>query len=788
MTNITFSLNIENFKRFINDLNIKNLNDIEIFYTFQIEEIIYNKILLDLHQQKNKLVFKTHNIIFYDDNEKEVNIFIEDKNLIELYKFYNDIKLTKNIIKNENMNIIKYNKISLVKDKIFDICIKEKLIDKNFDKSLEWNILIKDEVLVNDKFKLISIDSKIFYIELKTSYNNLNNEIIENLIYIIELISGKNYIIEDDLLQKNLLTYIGHKLIFKQTRALLLEDLIEKINYNYCCFEKTDGLRCYVINLNSFLFYKTISENNFLIPLYDFNDNFVVDCEFYENKFYIFNLINFNNINIENYSLQQKLQICKDIFIKYPEIFIIKNPIYFNLDNKKEDFFNNLYNHYLSIKKIINIDGLIFQPILSNNFIDELILYDYKWKPENETSLDFFIKLENDNIIFIYNKRFKEISLYGYDTNKSQNNEIIKFITKSFIEIDNENNLFTLNNEIITDQIVIEFLPNFLDIKDIESRNIISVINNNINWIPFRIRYDKTEQIRKFNQKHGNSVYVIKNTIEYLNTPIKLEYFKLLGINSELAYINLQNLLVNKKVYTKINSNFNKILDYIKTYILTTFSRIKQDFEVINICELNCQNGRDLLKIYLFGAQFNISKKTFYTGFNKNNLELISNINGAISRYENFKNNKKYPNFFKFDFIYLQEYNKMDTIFKNKFDFIFIFNYFIYQNSLDQINEINKTIDYISNKNNYIFLIIYNKSILDTFISINVDKTINSFKRKIILKLSFNEILLSLDDNSEILKYLINKETGFFLREIESVFKVFENKEIFNDIFFVVLK
>ena len=369
-------------------------------------------------------------------------------------------------------------------------------------------------------------------------------------------------------------------------------------------------------------------------------------------------------------------------------------------------------------------------------------------------------------------------------------------------EKNNENEIFntkTMKDELLMSDIVVEFLPIVLNLTNTEGdvenldKSIYTVINSKINWIPLRIRYDKTKQVKRDNKKHGNNVDVIKDLIEYINRPIKLDYFKLLSEDYNVGFESLQTLLKDRKVITKTNTKESKILDFVKTNILTTFSRLypflQNNDSNINMIEFNCGIGRDLLKIYLFGVQLQKPNKTFYTGFNNNNLELISNVNGALSRYNNFKTNSKYPNFFPFKFVYEQNYNsiKIDE-YKTKYNMLFCFNFFSYQYSFKEIVKMKEIFNHVLKKGSYLFLILYNKTINNVFVNKNVKETLKILNYDVLITLTFSELLKSLNDNSVLFKYMNNKETANFLKDVNNVYNNFENKENLEEMSFCILR
>ena len=71
---------------------------------------------------------------------------------------------------------------------------------------------------------------------------------------------------------------------------ILIENLLDKIQYNHSVFYKTDGERVNVLIYNSVICYIDNILDFYYIGNID-NDkvNILFDAELYENKFYIFN-------------------------------------------------------------------------------------------------------------------------------------------------------------------------------------------------------------------------------------------------------------------------------------------------------------------------------------------------------------------------------------------------------------------------------------------------------------------------------------------------------------------
>ena len=183
-------------------------------------------------------------------------------------------------------------------------------------------------------------------------------------------------------------------------------------------------------------------------------------------------------------------------------------------------------------------------------------------------------------------------------------------------------------------------------------------------WVPLKTRYDKTESVIRFGKKYGNYATVadkiwrsIKNPVlmsdfEDLakgNNPEKNMYFYDKKIESLKKKIGHELIIsaAKENAYFQIKTNLAKPMrtfhNWIKSNIIYTICNpMYQDNKQLSVLDFGCGKGQDLMKFYH-------SKAAFYVGIDIDKEGIISPVDGALSRYNQFK--KSYPNFPKMYFL-----------------------------------------------------------------------------------------------------------------------------------------
>ena len=307
------------------------------------------------------------------------------------------------------------------------------------------------------------------------------------------------------------------------------------------------------------------------------------------------------------------------------------------------------------------LDGLIYTPLkqIYTRIKKEQKFKIYKWKPPNKNSIDFYVKIEKDengNAIDVFDDT-KESNIEG-NTYKILNLYVGKMINNMEIptlfrkdenlhiaKISNKNSVIRdTEGDIIQNNTVIECYYNNDNSIDQEFR-----------WVPIRTRYDKTESVLKFKNKYGNNVDIANAVWNSIKQNITISDLSKLGVESiyekELSEIKkkIDAVVIAKeqqknKFYQKI-TNLGKSLrdfhNYIKSNLIFTYCSEKENNKnqkrKLTVLDYGCGRGGDISK--MFHARIDS-----YVGIDIGYNEIFSSIDGAISRYENFRRkNKTFP-------------------------------------------------------------------------------------------------------------------------------------------------
>lgn len=321
-----------------------------------------------------------------------------------------------------------------------------------------------------------------------------------------------------------------------------------------------------------------------------------------------------------------------------------------------------------------NLDGLIYSPLnqayITN--IKESKQSDYKWKPPEKNSIDFYIQFEKDKItgkplkvfdnsneMFFKNKPYCICYLYvGKKYRDIEKPELFRESNNMHVA-----HLFLKNGEvrdlkdnIIQDNTVVEF---YYEIN--------SEMNYKYRWVPIRTRYDKTEQVHRFKKKYGNNSDIANRVWRSIINPILIDdigqlandntYQKQLDKMRKSIGHDIVVSMAKESAYYQIKTtlasplrNFhNWIKDLmIYTYCYPTYQEGKQQ----RLLDVGCGRGGDIMKFY-FG------KALEYVGLDPDNETLNNAVDGAVSRYNQAK--KNYPAFFKCTFVCADFTIKLDV-------------------------------------------------------------------------------------------------------------------------------
>lgn len=319
---------------------------------------------------------------------------------------------------------------------------------------------------------------------------------------------------------------------------------------------------------------------------------------------------------------------------------------------------------YSQLKYPYNLDGIIYQP-LNQAYVTnarESKYSDYKWKPPEKNSIDFYITFERDrntgkilnvfdnsNEEYVKNKPYHICYLYVGKKNKDFEQPVLfqndnsKCVAHLFLD---NGEVRDLKGNIIQDKTVVEFYYEIASDADYKYR-----------WIPIRTRYDKTEMVQKYKKRYGNYYDTANRVWRSIINPILIDDIQLLAndatysqhlskMRSKIGHDIIMSV-AKENVYYQVKTNLAKPMrdfhNWIKDLMIWTYcSQLYNGGKKRRIFDVGCGRGGDLMKFY--PAQI-----LEYVGMDPENETLNNAVDGAVSRYTMFK--RKYPAFPRCTFI-----------------------------------------------------------------------------------------------------------------------------------------
>ncbi len=332
----------------------------------------------------------------------------------------------------------------------------------------------------------------------------------------------------------------------------------------------------------------------------------------------------------------------------------------FNVVNEKTTIFEECNNLFKSIKHDekynYNTDGLIFTP--TNLAVGSKSPGDaappaqkmtwsksFKWKPPEYNTIDFLVTYPRDNANTYYiengeTKKYKIINLrvgfsnkrHGhlnpfkdvidgkfkkdgndedyspalfYPTNPYDSETHICHIPLIIDEYGNEQ-LFTENNEIFSDNMIVEF-------------KYMKASEKYKGWVPLKVRYDKTLDLRTSGKNFGNAYHVANSNWHSIHRPVT-EDILTSGI---LLKPEDEDIYYNKYKKSKTTSGMRYFHNKIKAFLIEYAS----SFESTTLLDMAVGKGGDIRKWY-----YN-EKITFVLGIDISKDNIENKIDGACKRY-----------------------------------------------------------------------------------------------------------------------------------------------------------
>tara|TARA_B100000900_G_scaffold416197_1_gene449945 strand:- start:1252 stop:4833 length:3582 start_codon:yes stop_codon:yes gene_type:complete len=346
--------------------------------------------------------------------------------------------------------------------------------------------------------------------------------------------------------------------------------------------------------------------------------------------------------------------------------------------NIKKFYANNIFNGCATIinnEKTglydYNTDGIIFTPantgvaskttgVIAPNF--KVTWTDsFKWKPPEFNTIDFLVKFKKNE----FGKNLVG-NIYNSGMNMETNNQINQYYTlilhvgfnekqHGYINPCNDiiNNVKNKSRNIESDYKPARFYPtnpsdndagicNIVGVPDdsgslkiytlegeeIEDNTIVefkydSTKENNYKWLPLRVRYDKTSELRSGVKNFGNAYHVANSTWQSIHNPITEKIITsgeniIIDNNDDDVYYNK----VNNKTHTRPLRDFHNL--YVKNILVKNISR-----PGYTLIDYACGKGGDIPK-------WINSSLNFVLGIDlaKDNIE--NRLDGACARYLNY--------------------------------------------------------------------------------------------------------------------------------------------------------
>jgi SAM-dependent methyltransferase len=308
-----------------------------------------------------------------------------------------------------------------------------------------------------------------------------------------------------------------------------------------------------------------------------------------------------------------------------------------------------------------DLDGIIYQP-LNQSYITnvrESKYADYKWKPVEKNTIDFYIRFEKDrtgkilNVFDNSNDTFENNKLYRicylYSGKKTKDGETPVFfkeherlyISHLFLT---DGEVRDNNGDIIQDETVVEF--SYVNKAD---------LNEKYRWKPMKTRYDKTEMVNKYRKKFGNNIDVAERIWRSIVVPVRYSDIEALSndttyerhLNDMKKKITKESMIAIAKenvyyqIVTKLAENMRNFHNWVKSVAMFTYIGREYSVKSNRILDVGCGRGGDLMKYYHAKIDNGVCIDSDYE-----NLHYA--FDGAISRYNGLK--KKYPAFPKLTF------------------------------------------------------------------------------------------------------------------------------------------
>jgi len=499
-----------------------------------------------------------------------------------------------------------------------------------------------------------------------------------------------------------------------------VQHVIDKFPNNYSVTDKADGVKSqlFIYNKNVYIIlynlsvkktmYKSDLSNTILegelIQLVDKQKYIFMafDCLYYNNK----DIRNEQQLKIR---LENLNKVCKDI---NKDIYIIKEfSDKFSLEKQEKYYKNEIESFYDNLEKQIDkikINDIFFHPKLflfptggnqCEVYLYAYLIWDYyskskmsykldgiiftgleqkyskikrehkypiyKYKPPTTNSIDVYLTYQRN----IEKNTYSEIFDNSIGNHNNQVYRIANFFVGDLIgnkevpvpfmkEEQNHEAYFPLINGEVRDQ----------DGNYIQDNTVVEVVYNNdqaiphpYRWIILKTRWDKTEDVYKYQKRYGNFKEVAIKTWKSIKEAVTFDEIRNLSnpntfnMQQKTLQQRLNSTVITSErqqdIYYQKQTNLCKKLrefhNWIKSIIIYAYCSPVKEFGAMqtkrtSVLDIGCGRGGDILKWYH-------ARVGEYVGIDIDYYGIYSSTNGAISRYNEFK--QKFPDFGKVQWI-----------------------------------------------------------------------------------------------------------------------------------------
>lgn len=668
--------------------NVIDIDDFNVRFRLSSELPVDKKELNELREIDET---ERENIIFRYKQRVSLKVFNDKDSIISLD--LTDIKMANNINNIENM-------VSSYELEI-DLSSKIKNLDKKHLETIYKEVNILQKIIQQSNYIISSsLQSEVIanYVNLMGIHKEVVTSLegrqpvsleiqhvvdqLPNKYCVTDKADGERYVLA---IYKNAVFLISNLLNVKST-GIILTDSNKKYNNSIL-----DGELIFVQSHNRYIFMAfdcmfsgstDVRQESSLMVRHKHIDDIIKACFVFKNqkffdlkpydgKFAVDDILKFYNNQIEDYMLNLNNDLA--IEKQYP-LIRRKYFIYVSGGQNNEIFKYSLllWNKYTKDKSVncpYILDGLIYQP-LEQKYVSakESKFLDYKWKPEEKNSIDFYVQYEKsrdtgkivtlydnseDNEDILKGKPYRVLKLYvGKVIGGSERpvlfepeTDSVKYLAYMFL-IDGE--VRDLSGNMIQDNTVVEFYYNNS-----------SSVPDKQRWVPIKTRHDKTESVQRYRKKYGNYSDIAYKVWRSIRNPFIMNDIEILSKDN--VYTRHMDILRGKIDHSIILSerkeneherekrnlakSMRQFHNWLNSILIYTFinSKYEIDGKKLSVLDIKCGKGDELMKYYYGEIDFAVN-------LDVDNNNLISPIDGAISRYNKFKSGK--PNFPRMFFVH----------------------------------------------------------------------------------------------------------------------------------------